>query len=404
MKTLNTILSALKLPIVKSFILCFAAITLATSCEREPVLHLHRGNMQLQLPVVDVDLDVIWDYDLVYDTPYDWRSEWYYGDDPTLFGGIGEEYIGYRKPGIFELRRYFTGDVPNAPHSRRENFLIEGYTFSHTFDWGYHDLLVWNYILPVGNDEAISTIIDERATLDSVFAYTNRTSRNIRLPNRAETIATHYQPEELFSAYERAFEVDRDLTGFVWDEERQLYVKNLKSTLKPLTYIYLTQIVLHGNGGRIVAVDGEADITGMASKTNVNTGHTGLNPVGVNYSCGFKQHIDYKGEDVDIVGGRVLTFGLCGLNGSAVSRGPISEEKDPSHHYIDCTFVFNNGAEKTMAFDVTDQVRKLFKGACSPSTSMSTRLKFPTSPAVPASTPFVVEREEEIHEIPIVVY
>lgn len=399
MKKITTMSSnTIKSHIVKWLVLCATLVTLTTSCEREPVLHLHRGDIQLQIPMVDVNLDVMWDYNLIYDYYYDWRSEWYYGEDEELFGGIGDEFFGYHKPEIFEARRYYTGNIPYAPHDKKKNYYFEGYSFSDYFEWGYHDLLAWNYILPVGSDEAISTIIDERTTLDSVYAYTNRTSRILHLPQRAEVVAAHYQPEELFSAYERGIEINRDLTGFVWDDQRKVYVKTIHSTLQPLTYIYLTQIILHGNGGRIVGVDGVADISGMASSTNLNTGNTGLKPVGVNYNCGFKQHVDYNGEDVDIVGGRVLTFGLCGLNGSAVSRGPISAEVDPSHHYIDCTFIFNNGSEKTMAFDVTDQVRRLFKGGVLTVHVNVGDIEDPDAPDGSGFNAVVVEMEEETHE------
>ena len=125
------------------------------SCEREPVLHLHRDNIQLEIPMVSLELDVVWDYRFVYDIYYDWHAEWLYGDDPELFGGVGDEAIGYHEPHVFELRRYFTGDVQYAPHTRREEFLIEGYSFTHDFDWGFHDLLVWNYIYPTGNDDVV---------------------------------------------------------------------------------------------------------------------------------------------------------------------------------------------------------------------------------------------------------
>lgn len=402
MKKITTMSSnTIKSHIVKWLVLCATLVTLTTSCEREPILHLHRGDIQLQIPMVDVNLDVMWDYNLIYDYYYDWRSEWYYGEDEELFGGIGDEFFGYHKPDRFELRRYFTGDFPNAPHSHKDEYYIEGYTFSDYFEWGFHDILAWNYISPNGMDEAISIHIDERTTLDSVFAYTNRTTRSVRLPSRSEAIPSHYQPEELFSAYEQAIEINRNLDGFVWDPERKLYVKTINSTLQPLTYIYLTQVILHGNAGRIVAVDGEADITGMAYSTNVNTGNTGLKPVGVNYACGFKQHVDYNGEDVDIVGGRVLTFGLCGLNGSTVSRGPITEDKDPHHHYIDCTFVFNNGSEKTVAFDVTDQVRRLFKGGVLTVHVNVDDIEVPDVGTGSSFNAIVEESVEEEHEIPM---
>lgn len=391
----------LRAHVVALVMACLVAVVLSISCEREPILHLHRGNIQLQWPFVEVNLDVVWDYDLIYDTHYDWRGEWYYGDDPVLFGGSGEDFFGYHKPDRFELRRYYTGDVPYAPHTQKYEYYIEGFTFSDNFKWGFHDLLVWNYIAPNGDDDAVSVVIDERTTLDSVFAYTNRTTRTIRLPNRSESIASHFQPEELYSVYEQGIEINRDLRGFVWDEERQLYVRSLHSVLQPLTYIYLTQIILYGNKGRIVAVDGEADITGMAKSTNLSTGHTGLTPVGVNYNSGFKSHVDCKGEDVDIVGGRVLTFGLCGLNGTSISRGPITEEKDPHRHYIDCTFVFNNGAEKSMAFDVTDQVRKFFKGGVLTVHVNVDEIEVPEAGSGSGFDAVVQEEEKEEHEIPM---
>lgn len=333
-----------------------------TSCEREPLLHLHRDDIQLGFPMVSLELDVVWDYHFVYGTYYDWHSEWLYGDDPDLFGGVGDEAIGYHKPRIFELRRYYTGDVQYAPHTHKEEFTIEGYSFTHNFDWGFYDLLVWNYIFPTGNDDAVSIHFDEKTTLDSVYAYTNSTRHNVNVPNHLAPMRSHFQPEELYSAYDRGEEIDRDLTGFTWDEERQLYVKSLRATLQPLTYIYLTQIILHHNDGRIAGVDGEADLSGMANLTNVNTGHTGSSTVAINYKCNMKRHIDVEGEDVDIVGGRVLTFGMCNMNAYTLTRGPVEEEEDADRHYVSVTFIFNNGQEKTMAFDVTDQVRTRFKG------------------------------------------
>lgn len=337
-------------------------VSLFASCRREPVLHLHRDNISLEFPIIDLELDVVWDYRFVYDIFYDWRSEWYYGDDPELFGGIGDEVIGYHKPSVFELRRYFTGDVPYAPHSRREEFLIEGYSFTGEFDWGFHDLLVWNYITPAPGEVAVSIHIDETTTLDSVYAYTREGMRNVKLPNRAVVTRAYFQPEELFSAYDQAEEIDHNLTGFVWDEERGVWLKTLEAKLQPLTYIYLTQIIIHNNNGRIVGVDGEADLSGMASSTNLNTGYTGSTPVAVNYRCRMKKHIDVEGEDVDIVGGRVMTFGICNHVCNRVSRAPIPDHEDPDRHYIDCTFISNEGMEVTKAFDVTDQVRTRFKG------------------------------------------
>lgn len=347
---------------MKLFMLYAILVLFFPSCEIDPILHLHRENYQIEFPIIDLELNVIWDYRYIYDTNYDWKSEWYYGDDPALFGGEGDDILGYHQPTLFELRRYYTGDVAYAPHTRKEEFRIEGYSFTGHFDWGFHDILVWNAILPSGNDEAISVIIDESQTLDSVYAYTNMTTKAWRAPNISTGTRPRYQPEELFAAYDQAEEIDRNLTGFTWDEERQMYIKTLTANLRPLTYIYLTQIILHNNRGRIIGVDGDAVLSGMAMSTNLNSGITGPDAIPVSYSCGFKQHIDVDGEDVDIVGGRVLTFGICGLNPNNLTRAQLDGNYDPNIHYIDCNVLFNTGSESRLTFDVTDQVKKLFKG------------------------------------------
>ena len=70
-----------------------ACLLFLSSCYRMPELHLpSRGNSQMEFPLVDLDLDVYWDYELEYGVSYDWRAEWHYGWDSTdyaIFGDIG---------------------------------------------------------------------------------------------------------------------------------------------------------------------------------------------------------------------------------------------------------------------------------------------------------------------------
>ena len=63
---------------------------------------------------------------------------------------------------------------------------------------------------------------------------------------------------------------------------------------------------------------------------------------------------------MDIVGGRLLTFGLCGLNPNRIKRR--EDVADKHSHYLDVTMQFNNGLDSTFVFDVTDQVRRRWKG------------------------------------------
>ena len=132
--------------------------------------------------------------------------------------------------------------------------------------------------------------------------------------------------------------------------------------LESITYTYLTQVILHNNNKKIISVDGTADISGMARTTNVNTGVAGDEPVNVMFSTRFKPSVanPRTGETVDVVGGRVMTFGIPNQNCNRISD--YSEVKDTQEHYLGINMMFNNGMDSTLVFNVTDQVRRRWKG------------------------------------------
>ena len=93
------------------YFLCIALLVIFLySSEREPMLNLHQGgkDITMDMPVIDLKLDVYWDYQLKYDVVYDWKAEWLYGwdeKDQELFGSLD-----YTMPTEFNIRRYFTGE------------------------------------------------------------------------------------------------------------------------------------------------------------------------------------------------------------------------------------------------------------------------------------------------------
>ena len=169
-----------------------------------------------------------------------------------------------------------------------------------------------------------------------------------------------FAPEPLFSSYTQGIEIDPSLKDFEYDPVRNVYVRRLNMVLEPVTYIYLTQIILHHNNGRITAVDGSSNLSGMARSVVLNTGKAGSDAVSVNYNTRLKKDCFKNLELVDIVGGRLMTFGICNENGNHISRA--ADVQDGVRHYMDCTMQFYNGMDSTFVFDVTDQVRKLYKG------------------------------------------
>ncbi|MBQ8466443.1 MAG: hypothetical protein IJ546_01960 [Prevotella sp.] len=324
-------------------------------CEREPQLHLYdSGDVEIQLPVIDLDLEAYWDYSITYGLVYDWQAEWYYGwdqEDERLFGPIG-----YVEPTVFNLRRYYTGGITPAHHTQVLSNTVNGKTFRGKYNWGFWDILAWNDIEAVGGVQSLN--FDETSSLDSVVAYTNMSMHASRY-HAPRFTRSFYEPEALFSAYEEGVEINRNLEDFEYDAERNVYVKKLNMTLHPITYIYLTQIILHHNN-KIISIDGTSNLSGMARSVNVNTGLAGNDAISVYYNMNMKKNCDMDGETVDIIGGRLLTFGICNLNPNLVTRP--EQVKDVNRHYIDVNMKFRNSMDSTFVFDVTDQVRKRFKG------------------------------------------
>ncbi len=322
------------------------------ACVREPELHLYwMQDLELEFITTDLDLEVMWNYE----DNYDYRKEWYYGwddEDRRIFGELG-----YVDPTEFQLRRYNTGDKPYMAHESVLAHYLEGRRFTAQYAWGFWDLLVWNDISTL--DGVQSLIFDETTTLDYVTASTNQTIYPSRY-NAPNFVRSFWEPEALYSAYERAIEIDPSLKNFVYDDERGVWYMEIHMTLYPITYIYLTQVILHNNHGRIAAIDGQGNFSGMARNTNVNTGIAGPDAITIHYNTRLKNGCDMNGENVDIIGGRLMTFGLCDNNCGRLTHQ--NQVKEQNRHYMDVKMQFNNGMDSTLVFDITDQVRKRFKG------------------------------------------
>lgn len=338
------------------------------ACSPEPPLYLYDAQeIEMEMPVIDLNLDVFWDYETDLGIDYNWRAEWYYGWDDTDRELFGE--LGYTMPTVFNLRRYYTASTPYAPHTGVIANTVEGTNYRERYNWGYWDILAWNQISTLDGVQSLN--FDEQTSLDSVIAYTNQTMHISRYQAPRFT-HSFYAPEPLFSAYEQAIDVNRNLDGFTYIPERNVWMKELHMQLRPITYIYLTQVILRNNNGRIAAIDGSASLSGLARSTNLNTGCSGSDAITVHYNTRMKHNTPLvafgtRAEDVpagteyvDIIGGRLMTFGICNLKANDVTRA--DEVKETNHHYMDMTMQFNNGMDSTFVFDVTKQVRDRFRG------------------------------------------
>jgi len=369
----------------------FALLTIV-SCRREPELHLYDTQPnETRLIFAELELDTYWDYEIELGVKYDWRKEWYYGwddEDRRIFGEIG-----YTEPNTFNIRRYFTGSTPYAPHTRVIPSTLEGRIFRGEFSYGFWDMLVYNDLKLIDGVQSLN--FDEETTLDSITVYTNQSMAAARYYAPKYTRA-FYEPEELFSAYERAIDINRSLEGFDYDAERNVYVKRLNMILRPITYIYLTQVIVHHNHGRIVGVEGSGNVSGFARSSVLNSGRGGDDPIVVNHRTRWKTGCDMNGENVDIAGGRLLTFGICEHSCNFIKNW--REVKDKHRHYMDLNLLFNNGMDSTFVFDVTDQVRKRFKGGVLTVEIDMDTVSIPSRKGGSAFDAIVKDFEEETHE------
>ena len=130
--------------------------------------------------------------------------------------------------------------------------------------------------------------------------------------------------------------------------------------LEPITYIYLTQVILHNNRNRETGTDGQANLSGFGRTTVVNNGIAGPDYISVYYNNRFKSNCKKGEEPVDIIGGRMLTFGILGQNMNRIKQRKDVVDSIP--HYLDVTMLFNNGMDSTFVFNVSEQVRRHWKG------------------------------------------
>lgn len=378
-------------------ILLLLALLALSSCYREPPLHLYDiDSPAVALPIVELSLDTYWDYDGNLGINYDWRAEWYYGwddEDRSIFGELE-----YEEPTKFFLRRYYTGEVKEGTRIDKKNAYVSGRTFRAPYDWGFWDILAWNDVKTIDGVQSLQ--IDEKSSYDEdIIASTGTTMYSSRY-HAPRYQNSFYEPEQLFSACEKGVEINKNLDGFEFDEDNNIWIRKLNMYLEPLTYIYLPQIILHNNNGRIDQVTSNGNISGMARSADINTGFAGEDAIAVNFKMRLKTNKDFKaGEKVDIVGGRLMTFGICGQNANRITRA--DEENDTEHHYIDVQLQFNNGMDSIFVFDVTDQVRKRYKGGV-----ITVELDMDTVPTPKRSggsgfNAIVKGFEEELHEIEI---
>lgn len=376
-------------------LILMAVTTMMVSCRRDPILHFHKfAALDLDMPIVALSLDTYWQYDI----DYDWDAEWHYGWDDTDRYIFGE--LGYTDPEAFHLRRYFLGDDPNAKHTEMKADFVVGTQFKGNYKYGWYDMLVWSDVETL---DGVQALIFDESNLDNVYAYTNYSHVLVNKYPQLKSEYAVYQPELLLVGGRNGEHITNNPDDYDhYDEELECYVRKIDMKLQPVTYIYLTQVLIKHNNGKITNVEGSANFSGMSHGVSLNTAMTDTTAVSVNYGVRFKKDITLTkaaGDVVDVVGGRLLTFGMCGINPHALQESKAALARPDIRNYMDMKMIFANGLDSTFVFDVTDQVQKLFRGGVITVEMDMDTIPVPKRPGGSAFDAVVLDPEEEIHEI-----
>lgn len=330
---------------LKVLLLLLTVAAGVTSCI-EPPLKLPAQEVLVDLPLVVTDIDVVWDVDV------DWEHDWFYGwdkEDERLWGPIAYPY-----PTNFEVRRYFLGNTPNVAHNQVDGFTIYGKSFKRTYEFGYYDMLVWSNI---DSEDGTQVVLVNEDNLDEVTA-TTTVSRALAL-SRTESRANalYNQPEVFYSAYPRNIFISRNMEDYdYFDEQQNVWVKHVNCTLEPLVYIYLVQIILYNNDGRVRSINGDCAISAFASGTSVNTAHTFNDPCMVYFNTRLKRNLPVKGRTADVIGGKLTTYGLCDMEGyHADSRAEYHGSRSELPNYLYFELNMSNGSVQSIRREVTRQ-------------------------------------------------
>lgn len=375
------------------------------SCTIEPPLQLVDPDqpIDLQFGNIVLDLNVLWEYD----TPYEWEDEWFYGwdeKDDNIFGQWAMQY-----PSAYHIRRYYKGEDMWAPHHAAAPERTDTTRFYAKYKYGYYDFLVWNDVHTIDGVQSLN--YDEVSSTEYVTAYTNQSTNRTNAPHHAPAYENpytpglaFYQPEFLFAGDYQNLHVTSnpaDYDSIDVTTTPNIWYKFIETNLSPLTYIYLPQIILHHNKGRIDNVEGHGNLTGFARSVNMLTHITSNQDIAVLHSMRMKKHHDYKGEDVDIIGGRAFTFGITGVNPHKITRANQSYNhvmESKVKNYIELKMIFNNGMDSTLVFDVTDQVKHRYKGGVLTIHLDVDTIAIPTRSGGSGFDAVVEESEERTHE------
>ena len=332
------------------YIALLAALFLAAACRIDPPLHLRKAATTAVVMQTSVTTDLYWQVN--------WQAEWDFVWKTNLYGPIG-----YRLPTAMRMHVYTHGDTAEPIQHFSYNF--EGMSGQAEIFLGVHDLLFHNI-------RSEYNLFRQDSELADVNAYTRIISSGLRssipvMTTRQKTQGTRagddgdgyagdepvaYMPDDLFSLLDKNRVITDNLDDYEYEDGR--YVLKIRGDLLPASFIYLIQVKLLNNLGRVTGSSSGAALTGVASEVDLNTRETSPKTVCVPTNVMINSE-----ADPDLLGMRFMTFGIPGCNpydAASVAAAPAGR------HFLVLNLNFATGKYKNVRIDITDLVRALPTG------------------------------------------
>ena len=332
----------------KRFISALVLLVTLCGCQIDPPLHLRRYAETSVDLVIDINVDMMWQID--------WKAEWDFAWNEVVLGPLG-----YSEPASIRMHTYALG-----PNGERRSHLVNNFHGTAgrvNIVTGVHDMLFHNNDSEVLLFRADDDLADQHSYTriiasglqDShpVQTLQQKAAGNTKADdewNLEESVA--FQPDELFRMYDPAYWVSDDLNDYEYIDGH--YVLRIEGSMDPGTFIYLIQVRLNNNNGRVIGSMGGAALTGVAEGVDLMSGITHTETV----SVPFDVYINRE-ADPDLLGARVLTFGIPGCNPydkASVAAAPQGQ------HFLVLNVTFQSGRYKNINIDITDKIRELPTG------------------------------------------
>lgn len=324
------------------WILALAALLVAGCCI-EPPLHLRR--VVTTKVTTKVDLDLRWQLN--------WTAKWDFN-----WAVSTSEPLGYTIPTTMRLHIYTQG-----PDGTPVSHMVHNFVGSES----QMDVFVGTHNFLFHNNDSEAILFQADGDLEPVHAYTRKVSSGLKESSPVYTTSqklagftkagdeeedpvaepVNLMPDDLFSLYDPNQKITDNPNDYIFENGK--YVLKIEGVLEPSTFIYLVQVNLLNNAGRVIGSAGGGALTGMAEGVNLVTRETWSTTASVFTDV-------YMDKAQDMMGVRFSTFGIPGCNpydDASVAAAPQKE------HYFVLNVSYSNGSNRNIRMDITDQLRAL---------------------------------------------